>query len=94
MLVSGSLHADFSARTGAPVNEAPAVTSSPAGDRQGHFSVISTIRPGSLAAAYHAMRGQAEGGAAGQGAILSGLGIPAALDAYGEILETGTDDAG
>jgi hypothetical protein len=30
----------------------------------------------------------------GQRAILSGLGIPAALDAYGEILETGTDDAG
>jgi hypothetical protein len=45
------------------------------------------------------MRGQAEGDAAGHGAmgqraILSGLGIPAALDAYGEILETGTDDAG
>jgi hypothetical protein len=61
--------------------------------------VISTISPGSLAAAYHAMRGQAEGDAAGHGAmgqraILSGLGIPAALDAYGEILETGTDDAG
>jgi hypothetical protein len=54
----------------------------------GHFRQISTISPGSLAAAYQAIRAQEAGiappVASAASAILSGLGIPAALAAYGE----------
>ena len=108
MLVSGSLYADLFARTGtsgqqnetrsasvknspaaAPVGEAPR-----SDDRPAYFSMISTISPGSLAAAYQVIRAKEtgdEGGASAQSrdpAILSGLGIPSALDAYGEVLES------
>lgn len=61
--------------------------------RTPHFSMISTVSPGSLAAAYHVMRA-GDGGAdpaaapAQDRAILSGLGIPSALDAYGEVLDS------
>lgn len=108
MLVTGSLYADLFARTGASGSrqDAPASretgtayarpsTSGPAKaeDRSAHFSVISTISPGSLAAAYQVMRAREDGGepaASGPAqarAILSGLGIPSALDAYGEVLD-------
>lgn len=107
MLVTGSLYADLFARTGvsgsrqdvpvsretgAAVARPPAGDAAPAGERPAHFSVISTISPGSLAAAYQVMRAREDGGetaAPAQGrAILSGLGIPSALDAYGEVLES------
>ncbi len=108
MLVTGSLYADLFARTGASGSRQDAPASRETGtayarpptgdpakaeDRSAHFSVISTISPGSLAAAYQVMRAREDGGepaASGpaQGrAILSGLGIPSALDAYGEVLD-------
>ena len=53
-----------------------------------HFRSISAISPGSLAAAYQAIRAHESIVAppipAGEPAILSGLGIPGALAAYGE----------
>lgn len=105
MLVTGSLYADVFARIGASGSrhDAPAPREAGAAhvrdaakaeDRSAHFSVISTISPGSLAAAYQVMRAREDGGAPAasgpaQGrAILSGLGIPSALDAYGEVLES------
>lgn len=61
-----------------------------------YFSMISPISHGSLAAAYQVIRGRepvaaaAPGiAAAGEPAILSGLGVPAALSAYGEVLDAG-----
>lgn len=113
MIVTGSLHADLFARPGSSgqrenvgatsARPAPASSSAPAAnpgqpeERPAFFSMISTISPGSLAAAYQVMRSRdAEGDAAAgpargeaqDRAILSGLGIPSALDAYGEVLET------
>ena len=109
MLVTGSLYADLFARTGAfgSREDAPAPRetgtayarpsagdAATAGERPAHFSVISTISPGSLAAAYQVMRAREDGGGTAtpgpaQGrAILSGLGIPSALDAYGEVLDS------
>lgn len=79
---------------GLPVRpSAPAEAASPADAvkprEPGHFSQISTISPGSLAAAYKAIRAQeavvAPPVAASDQAILSGVGIPAALAAYGEM---------
>lgn len=98
MLALGSVQTAYplpSAKAEARTHAAPTTTAAgaaPAGaaaraDAPARFSVISTISPGSLSAAYHAMR--AQGGAsapAGDPAILSGLGIPAALTAYGEVL--------
>lgn len=107
MHVSASRYADLFARIGAsPQQDARgAVTAqqqqstlSPSRektaepeDRPAYFSMISTISPGSLAAAYQVIRAREEGGEAasapsGERAILSGLGIPSALDAYGEVL--------
>lgn len=110
MHVSASRYADLFARIGAsPQQDARgAVTAqqqqstlSPSRektaepeDRPAYFSMISTISPGSLAAAYQVMRAREDGGAPAasgpaQGrAILSGLGIPSALDADGEVLES------
>ena len=108
MLVSGSLYADLFARLGAsssrqeardaPTARETGAAPAPAGDAAGadgrppHFSVISTIRPGSLAAAYQAMRAREDGaGPAASGpaqAILSGQGVPSALSAYREVLES------
>lgn len=105
MLVSGSLYADLSARTGgsgqqdargavAAHRQEPAFAASrekaEPEDRPAYFSMISTISPGSLAAAYQVIRAREDGGEAapaGGRAILSGLGIPSALNAYGEVLE-------
>lgn len=103
MLVTASLCSDRSARPAAPAarqaafdqpGTAPRDDGREAGDRPGHFSMISTISPGSLAAAYQALRtrGADEAGApaaapAGDPAILSGLGIPAALGAYDEVMD-------
>ena len=78
-------------------SEAATATSKPAAnaeDRSSRFSMISTISPGSLAAAYHVMRSREdapESAAAPQPqerAILSGLGIPSALNAYNDVLES------
>ena len=109
MLVTGSLYADVFARTGASGSRQDAPASretgaafarssagdaAAAGERPAHFSVLSTISPGSLAAAYQVMRAREDGGEtaaseSAQGrAILSGLGIPSALDAYGEVLDS------
>lgn len=65
-----------------------------------YFRTISSISHGSLAAAYQAIRAQEVGTVEteanddgvpqtpeGDTAILSGLGIPAALAAYGEVIE-------
>jgi len=104
MLAIGSIQAAYPARPAtveatrgaAPAHAAdraaPAGAAAAGNDRPAHFSVISTISPGSLAAAYHAIRGHDAPAAAGTSsagtpAILSGLGIPAALDAYGEVLD-------
>lgn len=62
-----------------------------AAERPAYFRAISAISPGSYAAAYQAIRA-AEAAmvvapvqhVSGEPAILSGLGIPAALSAYGE----------
>ena len=108
MLVSGSVYADLFARLGAPAQHdargavtaqrqepavaAPRDKAAEPEDRPACFSMISTISPGSLAAAYQVIRSREGGGdaaPAGERAILSGLGIPSALDAYGEVLEAG-----
>jgi hypothetical protein len=98
MLVSATRYADLFARVGASAQnrQAPALPShrdnAEPEERPAHFSMISTISPGSLAAAYQVIRAR-EGDAAapapaGESAILSGLGVPSALTAYGEVLET------
>lgn len=108
MLVSGSLYADLFARTGVSVQQpdarspstrddaaaAPVEDATRSGERPAYFSMISTISPGSLAAAYQVIQAakaaDAQGGEPAQPrdpAILSGLGVPSALDAYGEVLE-------
>lgn len=99
MLVFGSVHTSSpapSARTEARTLAAPQAApaqAEPAAGRPAYFSMISTISPGSLAAAYHSIRAQGAAGAgsgpgpAGDPAILSGLGIPSALSAYGEVLD-------
>jgi hypothetical protein len=64
-----------------------------------YFRTISAISPGSLAAVYQAMRahevssasetgGVRRGAPDGRAVILSGAGIPVALAAYGEVMET------
>lgn len=73
-----------------PASPAPRRDAAGADDGSAHFSMISTISPGSLAAAYHSLRSreaEASGLApAADPAVLSGQGIPAALAAYGEVL--------
>jgi len=79
--------------TGAAFTPAPAGNAADADDRPSRFSMISAISPGSLAAAYQVIRAREEGAApaapapAGERAILSGLGVPSALSAYGEVLD-------
>ena len=62
----------------------------PRPQQSGHFRQISAISPGSLAAAYQAIRAQDAAIAppipASEPAILSGLGIPAAFEAYSETM--------
>lgn len=76
----------------------PAVKDGERGDDRPYFSMISPISQGSLAAAYQAIRSRETADAAvatgapaatpaGERAILSGLGIPSALSAYGEVLD-------
>ena len=101
MLVTASFHSGQFAR---PASSAPGKADAglpqagphrrdagEAAERPAHFSMISTISPGSLAAAYHTLRAreaEASGLApAAEPAVLSGLGIPAALAAYGEVLD-------
>ncbi|RIK86308.1 MAG: hypothetical protein DCC69_07685 [Hyphomicrobiales bacterium] len=102
MLVTGSHHSHHFERApasrqaaGGQPQAAPRDDAREAAGRPAHFSMISTISPGSLAAAYQALRARQVGDDAGamaamparDPAILSGLGIPAALDAYGEVLD-------
>ena len=64
-----------------------------------YFRTLSSISPGSFAAAYKAIRTQesampGEGlpdEPAGEPAILSGLGIPGAMSAYAEVMGVGAD---
>lgn len=62
---------------------APRVTLQP----PAHFSMISTISPGSLASAYQALRAAPAARTQGEPVILSALGVPAALAAYDEVRE-------
>lgn len=82
------LHARPAAANSAAASPAPA-PAMPEPREGGHFRQISAISPGSLASAYQAIRAQEAGMmppvAAGAPAILSGLGIPAALSAYAEM---------
>ncbi len=94
MLVIGSVQTAYPVRSAAGAASAaqaaaPAGIAAVSGDRPAHFSMISTISPGSLAAAYHAMRAPdaSSSASAGTPAILSGQGIPSALGAYGEVLD-------
>ena len=106
MLVSGSLYADLFARIGGsgqqdargavtahrqePALSAPREKTAEPEEKPAYFSMISTISPGSLAAAYQVIKAREGGGdaaPAGERAILSGLGIPSALSAYGEVLD-------
>ncbi len=68
-----------------------------------YFRSISAISPGSLAGVYQSMKAQqASPGFQARGiapietkavsAILSAAGIPAAMDAYGEMMETGREE--
>ena len=68
--------------------------------RPTHFTMISSISYSSLASAYQVMKAQQAGlaplahetpvaAASRDPAIISGLGVPAALDAYAEVSETG-----
>ena len=87
MIVTGYSLSGLAARPLAPAGATPpADTQKPR--ETAHFSQISAISPGSLAAAYQAIRAQEAAIAppvpAGDPAILSALGIPAAFAAYGE----------
>lgn len=70
-----------------PQSTPPASARIAPAEPQAHFTMISTISPGSLAAAYHTLR-SAPVAVSGEPAILSGLGVPAALAAYSEVVET------
>lgn len=76
----------------------PAAKDGEYGNDRPYFSMISPISQGSLAAAYQAIRSRETADAAAatgapaaapaaERAILSGLGIPSALSAYGEVLD-------
>lgn len=69
-----------------------AAAGGPAVEPPAHFTMISTISHGSLAAAYQTLRAAPAESAIlsglGEPAILSGLGVPAALAAYNEAAET------
>ena len=82
--------------SGAPLRPAVSVAGTadaemPKPQKMGHFREISAISPSSLASAYQVIRSREAAIAApvpsGHPAILSGLGVPAAIDAY---QETGT----
>lgn len=90
---AGNQPASAAARPAPPTRDATQPDDARPDQRTAHFSMISTVSPGSLAAAYHVMRasdGEADPAAAParDRAILSGLGIPSALDAYGEVLDS------
>lgn len=77
--------------SGAPLRPAASVADAspaemPKPQKMGHFREISAISPGSLASAYQVIRSREAAIVApvpaGNPAILSGLGIPAAMDAY------------
>ena len=79
----------------APVEEKPR-DSSGTSDRSAYFSAISSISHGSLVTAYQTMRTQGTASAAPTApgaapAIKSGVGIPAAMSAYGEVFAYGED---
>ena len=87
MIVTGFSVSGAPAR---PVASGGAVSSTDAPQQQpGHFRQISAISPGSLAAAYQAIRAHEAAIVApvpaGEAAILSGLGIPSAFEAYREM---------
>lgn len=73
----------------------PAAAKAEAGYDEPGFRMISPISHGSLAAAYQVIRSREAaavpaptGAPAAERAILSGLGIPSALNAYGEVLDS------
>jgi len=83
MLVSNSFHPGQQIRPAAQGVE-PAPQQTVQSQPTPCFTMISTISHGSLAAAYQTLRA-APVAALGEPAILSGLGVPAALAAYGEM---------
>ena len=102
MIIGGFSHVGTLSRPGAsgparvlaePEDEAGGMSEAPT-----YFRALSSISPGSLAAAYQAIRAQEASAAeidpagaaaeepAREPAILSGVGIPGALRAYGEVM--------
>lgn len=57
-------------------------------DTQPHFTMISTITPGSFAGAYQTLRGASPVAPLAEAVILSGVGVPSAIAAYGEVIDT------
>lgn len=105
MIVGGSLSATALASPAVSSaistrNEPPSPDVSVAASetRPFHFTMISSISHSSLASAYQVMKAHQAGvgptlpetpGRLGEPAIISGLGVPAALNAYAEVLDTG-----
>jgi len=80
--------ASYGIERGRPQSVLPEAASFVTSQPPNHFSVISTISPGSLAAAYQALHAGPAAKTQGERAILSGLGVPGALSAYKEVLES------
>ena len=91
MIVGGFSFAGTGARPGAAAAE-PASSPAEQDDAQpAFFRTISAISPGSLASAYQAIRAHetavVPAAPAGEPAILSGMGLPGALEAYHEAMD-------